>query len=81
MEKKIIQEWMIEKVASKLDCKKEDVDIDRNLTDFGFDSTDILLMIGELESKANIKLKSNSIWYYPTINKLSAFIEDKINSK
>lgn len=79
MEKVLIQKWIIEKVATKLACENAEVDIDTNLTDFGFDSTEILLMMGELESKANVKLKSNSVWYYPTINKLSAFIEDEIN--
>lgn len=72
-----IKSWLLEKFAYKLDCPVEEVDPDQLFVDFGLDSTEVLLLAGELEDWIDLELPPTAMWYHPTINKLAQFIEEE----
>ncbi len=75
-----IKKWLVEKFAYKLECKPEEIDKDMLFVDFGLDSTEVLLLAGELEDWIDIELPPTAMWYHPSIAKLSVFIEEEYES-
>lgn len=75
-----ISNWLIEKFAYKMGYEKEDVDKDMLFVDFGVDSTEVLMLAGELEDWIGFELSPTAMWYHPTISKLAIFIEEEFES-
>lgn len=72
-----VKSWFLEKFAYKLDCAVAEVDPDQLFVDFGLDSTEVLLLAGELEDWIDFELPPTAMWYHPTISKLAQFIEEE----
>lgn len=66
--------WLREKVASRLDVEVSEVSEDTYFDDFGLDSTEALVLAGELEKWLGFELPGTALWYHPTIRELSAYI-------
>lgn len=75
-----IQNWLINKVSSQLNISSSDIDITSELATYGLDSMDAVMISGELEDALDIELASTILWDYPTIESLSAFLHNSINS-
>ena len=72
-----ISAWLVEKFAHKIGCSEDQLDVDKLFVDFGLDSTEVLLLTGELEDWIDLELPPTAMWYHPTIAKLSLFIEEE----
>lgn len=72
-----VKNWLLEKFAYKLDSSKQEIDPNMLFVDFGLDSTEVLLLAGELEDWIDLELPPTAMWYHPTINKLAQFIEEE----
>jgi len=66
--------WLQEKFAHRLQVAVEDVDTNKLFPDFGLDSTEVLVLAGELEHWLGFELSPTAMWYNPTISKLAAHI-------
>lgn len=66
--------WLREKVASRLEVPVEEVSEETYFDDFGLDSTEALVLAGELEKWLGFELPATALWYHPTIRELSAHI-------
>jgi acyl carrier protein len=75
-----IKVWLLEKFSYKLKCGIAEINPDQLFVDFGLDSTEVLLLAGELESWIEIELPPTAMWYHPTIEKLSQFIAEEYES-
>lgn len=75
-----IQNWLINKVSSQLNISSSDIDITSELATYGLDSMDAVMISGELEDALDIELASTILWDYPTIESLSTFLHNSINS-
>jgi len=75
-----INNWLIEKFAYKKEVEPSEIDVDQLFIDFGIDSTEVLVLAGELEDWIEIELPPTAMWYHPTIAKLSAFIAEEIDA-
>ncbi|WP_169051699.1 acyl carrier protein [Flavobacterium sp. H122] len=75
-----IQNWLISKISSQLNLSPSDIDITTELATYGLDSMDAVMISGELEDALEIELASTVLWDYPTIESLSAFLYNTINS-
>jgi len=69
--------WLIEKFAYKLECDEGEIDEFVLFTDFGLDSTEVLLLAGELEDWLGMELSPTAMWYHPTIDALSNYIAEE----
>ncbi|MEU3201996.1 MULTISPECIES: acyl carrier protein [unclassified Streptomyces] len=72
-----VQEWLVEKVAHKLGVPQSEVNPDQYFDEFDLDSTEALVLSGELENWLGFELETTALWYHPTINELSRYIVQK----
>ncbi|WP_100444512.1 acyl carrier protein [Glycomyces xiaoerkulensis] len=72
-----VQEWLVEKVAHKLGVAPTEVDPDQFFDEFDLDSTEALVLSGELENWLGFELETTALWYHPTIAELSQYIAEK----
>ena len=73
-----IQNWFCEKFAFKLNCQPNEVDVNRQFDEFGLDSTEALVLAGELENWIGIELAPTALWYYPSISELAGHLEEEL---
>jgi acyl carrier protein len=78
--KKDVEQRLTEMVGSRLGVPASDVDVTQFFDDFGLDSTEALVLAGELESWIGMELPTTALWYHPTIEDLAAFIAEELTS-
>lgn len=71
------RDWLTEKLAVRLGVPPEQVDADKYFDEFDLDSTEALILAGELEKWLGHEIETTAIWYHPTINELAAFIAEE----
>ncbi|HSK41625.1 MAG TPA: acyl carrier protein [Arenibaculum sp.] len=69
-----VSQWLVAKFAHKLGVPESEIDIDKVFPDFDLDSTEVLVLSGELEKWLGFELMPTAMWYHPTIGKLAAHI-------
>lgn len=69
-----IQQWLVTKVATRLELEPGLIDVDQLFDDFGLDSTEALVLAGELEAWVGAELPTTALWYHPTIRELATYI-------
>jgi acyl carrier protein len=75
-----IEAWLAAKVASRLGVDPATIDVDQFFDEFGLDSTEALVLAGELEAWIGMELKTTALWYHPTIAELAAYIAEELAS-
>lgn len=71
-----VQQWLVDKLAYRLGVRAQEVDVDQYFDEFGLDSTESLVLSGELEKWLGFELEPTALWYYPTIDELSRYIAE-----
>jgi acyl carrier protein len=66
--------WLVEKFAHQLGVSAAEVDVNKPFPDFGLDSTEVLVLAGELEHWLGFELSPTAMWYHPTIARLATHI-------
>lgn len=69
-----VERWLVDKMAYKLDVEPAKVDVDMYFDEFDLDSTEALVLSGELEKWLGFELEATALWYHPTISDLSRHI-------
>ncbi|HEX8346997.1 MAG TPA: acyl carrier protein [Actinoplanes sp.] len=69
-----VQNWLVEKVAHRLAVAPQEIDVNQYFDDFALDSTEALVLAGELEKWLQIELEPTALWYHPTISELADYI-------
>lgn len=73
-----VQQWLVEKIAIRLGVPTTEVDVEKYFDEFDLDSTEALVLSGELENWLGFELETTALWYHPTIAALSKYIvEDR----
>lgn len=67
----IIQQWIIERIATAIELRPEKIDIHTPFNDFGLDSRTAVKMSGDLEKRLNRRLSPTLFWDFPTIESLA----------
>jgi acyl carrier protein len=70
------QEWLIGKIAHRLGTEQTEVSPDAFFDEMDLDSTEALILAGELEHWLGFELGATSLWYHPTIADLAAYIAE-----
>jgi acyl carrier protein len=76
-----VQNWLVEKIAYRLGVAHSDVRTDQYFDDFDLDSTEALVLSGELESWLGFELETTALWYHPTIADLAGYIVEEQASR
>ncbi|MFJ3913391.1 acyl carrier protein [Streptomyces sp. 2132.2] len=71
------QAWLVEKLAVRLGVEAADIDVDRYFDEFDLDSTEALILAGELEKWLGFELEATALWYHPTVAALSEHIAEE----
>jgi acyl carrier protein len=72
-----IQNWLVEKIAVRLAVSPASINVDGYLDEFGLDSTEALVLSGELEKWLGFEIETTALWYHPTIASLAAYIAEE----
>jgi 8-amino-7-oxononanoate synthase len=69
------QQWLRARIASILNVREDEVDVNAPFTRFGIDSVEALSITVELEDTLQRRLPTTLVWDYPTIAKLARYLE------
>ncbi|MEE1931385.1 acyl carrier protein [Streptomyces sp. TRM 70351] len=71
------QQWLIEKIAHRLGIGPADVPPEQYFDELDLDSTEALILAGELENWLGFELGTTALWYHPTIKDLAAHMAEE----
>lgn len=69
--------WLVDKLAQRLEVPAEQVDVNKYFDEFSLDSTEALILAGELENWLGYQIETTAIWYHPTINELAQYLAEE----
>lgn len=72
-----VRDWLVEKLAYRLGVEQSAIDVDQYFDEFDLDSTEALVLSGELESWLGFELETTALWYHPTIAALAQYIAEE----
>ncbi|PYC77995.1 polyketide synthase [Streptomyces tateyamensis] len=68
------QQWLIEKIAHRVGVPESEIAPEQYFDELDLDSTEALILAGELENWLGFELGSTTLWYHPTIKDLAEFL-------
>ncbi|GGO92415.1 acyl carrier protein [Wenjunlia tyrosinilytica] len=71
------QDWLIDKIAHRLGVSSDQVSPEQYFDEFDLDSTEALILAGELESWLGFEIGTTALWYHPTTKDLAAYIAEE----
>ncbi|HET6355679.1 acyl carrier protein [Streptomyces sp. NBC_00322] len=71
------QKWLIDEIAQRLGVEPTEVPADQYFDELDLDSTQALIIAGEMESWLGFELGTTALWYHPTIEALAAHIAEE----
>ncbi|MCX4748420.1 acyl carrier protein [Kitasatospora sp. NBC_01287] len=71
------QQWLVEKIAHRLGVPQSEVSPEQYFDELDLDSTEALILAGELESWLGFELGTTALWYHPTVKDLAAHIAEE----
>ncbi|GAB3984124.1 acyl carrier protein [Plantactinospora veratri] len=69
-----LRAWLIERVASYLECGPAQVDPARSLADYGLHSVLALSLCADLEDHLHVRLEPTLVWDHPSVDALVAHL-------
>lgn len=75
------QDWLVEKLSHRLEVAPESIDVEQYFDEFDLDSTEALILAGELEAWLGFELEATALWYHPTISALAEHIAEVVSEK
>ncbi|MFC9947399.1 acyl carrier protein [Streptomyces pratensis] len=72
-----VQEWLVQKIADRLGEEPSKISPGQYFDELDLDSTEALIIAGEMESWLGFELGTTALWYHPTIEALSAHIAEE----
>ncbi|GGX66500.1 acyl carrier protein [Streptomyces minutiscleroticus] len=71
------EEWLIEKIAHRLGVPTGEVSREVYFDELDLDSTEALILAGEMENWLGFELSTTTLWYHPTIKDLASYIAEE----
>ncbi|MEU9129199.1 acyl carrier protein [Kitasatospora sp. NPDC048540] len=71
------QNWLIEKIAHRLGVEPSEVSPEQYFDELELDSTEALILAGEMENWLGFELGTTALWYHPSIKELAAHIAEE----
>lgn len=71
------QDWLVDRLAQRLNVPPSGVDVNQYFDEFELDSTEALILAGEMENWLGFQIETTAIWYHPTIAQLAEHIAEE----
>ncbi len=69
-----IKSWLVSQLAERLEVDTSEIDIERDFTDYGLNSIEVVNLSGELENLLGRRLPPTLLLDYPTIESLAEYL-------
>lgn len=69
--------WLIEKIAHRLGVAATEVSSEVYFDELDLDSTEALILAGELENWLGFELSTPTLWYHPTVKDLAVYLAEE----
>ncbi|NES76227.1 MAG: aminotransferase class I/II-fold pyridoxal phosphate-dependent enzyme [Okeania sp. SIO1H6] len=69
-----IKSWLVSQLAERLELETNEIDIERDFTDYGLNSIEVVNLSGELENLLGRRLPPTLLLDYPTIEALAEYL-------
>ncbi len=69
-----IKSWLVSQLAERLEVDTNEIDIQRDFTDYGLNSIEVVNLSGELENLLGRRLPPTLLLDYPTIESLAEYL-------
>ena len=69
-----IKSWLVSQLAERLEIDTDEIDIERDFTDYGLNSIEVVNLSGELENLLGRRLPPTLLLDYPTIESLAEYL-------
>ena len=76
-----VQEWLVDKLAQRLNVEPSSLDVNQYFDELDLDSTEALILAGELENWLGFELETTALWYHPTVASLAQYIVEENASR
>jgi len=76
-----VQEWLVDKLAQRLNVEPSSIGVETYFDEFNLDSTEALILAGELENWLGFELEATALWYHPTVASLAEYIVEENASR
>jgi acyl carrier protein len=73
-----IQDWIASYLAERLEFNQDEIDVTIPLERYGLDSTDAIVLTGELEEWLEFEFEPTLIYDYPTIEALAHYVAEEM---
>ncbi len=73
-----LAQWLTERAAFYLEIPAEQIAPDVKLVEYGLESVYALALCGDVEDEFDIELEPTLAWDYPTIEKLSGLLLERL---
>ena len=70
----VISSWLVFKLAERLEIEAHEIDITKDLSDYGLNSVEAVNLSGDLETFLGRRLPPTLLWDYPTIEALAEYL-------
>ena len=71
-----IQDWLINRLAKSLEIEPQEIDIQKDFSEYGLDSVEAINLSGELESFLGCRLSPTLLWDYQNIDALAQYLAE-----
>ncbi|MEU1185236.1 acyl carrier protein [Streptomyces sp. NPDC005820] len=71
------ENWLIEKIAHRLGVAATEVSREVYFDELDLDSTEALILAGELENWLGFELSTTTLWYHPTVKDLAVYLAEE----
>lgn len=72
-----VEQWLVDKIAIRAEIDPAGIGPDQYFDEFALDSTEALVLAGELEEWLGFEIPPTTLWYYPTIALLAEHVADQ----
>ena len=72
--RKNIKSWLVSQLAERLEIDTDEIDIERDFSDYGLNSIEVVNLSGELENLLGRRLPPTLLLDYPTIESLAEYL-------
>ena len=73
-----LADWLKRRLAAIYSLNEAEIDLDSPISDYGLDSLNALAIAGEFEEMLDFELPSTLLCDYPTIRKVSEYLNDQL---